>query len=115
MPHKRFGRLGAVTDSSFLRCLLLLDFAFPQYRLPRALQLRYQVVHIPQHVWNEVVRRGRKRSQLQQLVKDYPFFKKCEVLEPYDAQLLYDRKSNPEAPIDRGEAEAIIQARQLGS
>ena len=113
MARRRFLKQQAVIDSSCLRCLMFLDLAFPQFRLPRALQLRYEGIHIPTFVWNEVARRGRKRPQLQKLVKDHSFFRRCSVLNPHDAQLLYDLRLNPDAPIDRGEAEAIIQAREL--
>jgi len=91
-----------------------LDVSFPKYRLLQALSLRYYAIHIPRHVWNEIVRHGRRRSQLQQLLKDYPFFKRCSVGDDHNAKLLYDRQTNPQAPIDRGEAETIIQARERG-
>jgi predicted nucleic acid-binding protein len=110
----KFVKLRAVVDSSCLRCLLILDLAFPDLNLLRALQLRYETIHIPHHVWNEVGRRGHKRTQLRQLVRDHPFFTKCSFLNQHNAQLLYDPLLNPLAPIDRGEAEAIIQARELG-
>ncbi|MDX6497074.1 MAG: uncharacterized protein QOG23_334 [Blastocatellia bacterium] len=114
MPRSRFQKSEAVIDSSCLRCLLILDRRFPQSALLRALFLRYAAVHIPQHVWNEVSRRGRSRSKLQGLLRDYPLFKRCDVGSQYDAQLLYDKQTNPSARIDRGEAEAIVQARERG-
>ena len=114
MPSSRFRKSRAVIDASCLQCLLALDYSFPAYHLFRALSLRYYTVHIPQHVWNELVRHGRRRSQLQRLLHDYPFFAKCSVGDDYRAQLLYDKRRNPKAPIDRGEAEAIIQAGELG-
>ena len=114
MPPGRFVKSKAVIDSSCLVCLVLLDLSFPQYKLFRALHLRYYAIYIPQHVWNEVSRRGRRRGRLHQLVQHYPFLQRCDVKNDYDAQLLYDRRRNPRAPIDRGEAEAIIQARERG-
>jgi predicted nucleic acid-binding protein len=114
MPRSRFPKSEAVIDTSCLLCLLILDRKFPQYTLLRALFLRYAAVHIPQHVWNELRRRGRARGRLQGLLRDYPLFKRCDVGSPYEAQLLYDKHTNPHARIDRGEAEAIVQARERG-
>lgn len=115
MPRSRFVKSKAVIDTSCLRCFLLLDLSFPQYNLFRALFLHYHTIHIPQHVWNEVSRKGHKRGQLQRTIQHYPSIKRCNVIDEYAAQLLYDRKRNPSAPIDRGEAEAIIQAREIGA
>jgi len=112
MPSSRFLKSQAVIDTSCLQCLMELELSFPKYGLLRALSLRYYAIHIPQHVWNEIARHGRRRSQLQRLLKDYPFFRRCSVGDDYNAKLLYDRQTNPKARIDRGEAEAIIQARE---
>lgn len=60
-------------------------------------------------------RKGHKRGQLHRTIQRHPFLKRCNVVDDYAAQLLYDRKRNPSAPIDRGEAEAIIQAREIGA
>ena len=114
MPPRRFVRSEAVIDSSCLRCFLALDLSFPEYNLFRALSLRYYAVHIPQHVWNEVSRRGRRRPRLQRLLRDYPFFKRCNVTNDFNARLLYDQRTDPKAPIHRGEAETIVQAQQRG-
>jgi predicted nucleic acid-binding protein len=110
----RFVRSEAVIDTSCLQCLMMLERSFPRYNLLRALSLRYYSIHIPQHVWNEIVRHGRRRRQLQQLLKTHPFFIRCNVGDPYTARLLFDKQRNPNAKIDRGEAEAIIQARERG-
>ena len=110
----RFVRSEAVIDSSCLQCLLALDLSFPEYKLFRALSLRYYAVHIPRHVWNEIARRGHRRSHLRRLLREYPFFVRCHVGDDYNARLLYDRRTNPKARIDRGEAETIIQARERG-
>lgn len=114
MPRRQFLRLQAVIDSSCLQCLLLLDFAFPGLAIARGLQLHYETIHIPDHVWNEVGRRSRRRFQLRKFVRNHPFFKRCSITNPHDSKLLYDRRTNPEARIHRGEAEAIIQARERG-
>lgn len=115
MPRSRFTKAVATIDASCLGCLLHLDLSFPDLNLFRALSLRYHTIHIPQHVWNEVSRKGRRRYTLQRLLQHHPFLKKCNVTDEYSAQLLYDRNRNPRAPIDRGEAEAIIQAREIGA
>jgi predicted nucleic acid-binding protein len=115
MPRSRFVKSKAVIDTSCLQCLLLLDLSFPQYNLFRTLSLLYGSVLIPQHVVNEVSRKGRKRGQLNRTLQHYSFLKKCGVMDDYAAQLLYDRRRNPSATIDRGEAEAIIQAREIGA
>lgn len=115
MARRRFAKSKAVIDTSCLRCLLLLDLSFPQYNLFRALFLRYYTVHIPQFVWNEISRKGHKRGQLNRTLRRHPFLKRCNVIDEYAAQLLYDIKRNPNALIDRGEAEAIIQAREIGA
>ena len=110
----RFVRSEAVIDSSCLQCLLALDLSFPDYKLFCALSLRYYTVHIPRHVWNEVARHGHRRSHLRRLLREYPFFVRCHVGDDHNARLLYDRRTNPKARIDRGEAETIIQARERG-
>lgn len=114
MPRRQFPRLQAVTDSSCLQCLILLNLSFPSLPVVRGLHLRYETIHIPDHVWNEVGRRNRRRFQLRKFVRDHPFFKRCSITNPHDSSLLYDRRTNPAARIDRGEAEAIIQARERG-
>jgi predicted nucleic acid-binding protein len=114
MPRSPFQRSEAVIHSSCLLCMLMLNREFPRYKLFNALALRYYVVHIPQHVWNEVARKGRSRPSLKRLIQQHPLFKKCDVGSQHEAKLLYDRQTNPGARIDRGEAETIIQARERG-
>lgn len=114
MPRSRFQKSEAVIDASCLLCMLALNRAFPGYDLLNALSLRYYSVHIPQHVWNEVSRKGRTRRSLKRVIAKYPFFQRCSVGSQHDAKLLYDRQTNPRARIDRGEAETIIQARERG-
>lgn len=114
MPTSRFQRSEAVIDSSCLLCILMLNRKFPLYGLLDALSLRYSKIRIPQHVWKEVTRKGHYRRPLQRIMSKYSFFIRCSVGSDYDARLLYDRQTNPDARIDRGEAEAIIQARECG-
>lgn len=108
MPRKK-ARIGAVViDASCLICLWDLDL------LPK-LSLRYNTVYIPRHVLDEARRKGRAKKRLQELIEEYDaLLKVCDVGNPFDAQLLYDRFLNPESPIHRGEAEVIIQAREQG-
>ena|GEM_PF-796920 len=108
MPRKK-ARVGEVViDASCLICLWDLDL------LPK-LALRYSAVYIPRHVIDEARRKGRAKKRLQEIINEYDaLLKVCDVGNPYDTQLLYDRFLNPESPIDRGEAEVIIQARERG-
>lgn len=105
MPGSRKVIAAAVIDTTCLRCLLHLDL------LP-TLVLRYNAVYIPRHVWQEASRKGRGRYQLRKWLKQYTFLKKCSVADEVGARLLYDRNLNPGAPIHRGEAEVIVQARE---
>lgn len=76
--------------------------------------IRYNRVYVPRHVVDETRRKGRRWHRFRELVQALPFLEICDAGNPCDAQLLYDRNLNPSAPIDRGEAEAIIQARERG-
>lgn len=105
----RFVISEAVIDTSCLRCLLHLDFSL-DFDIFRALSLRYNKVLIPRHVWREASRKGRSRLRLQRLLQDYSFLKKCSVTNAVRCQLLYDCKLSPDAALNQGEAEAIIQA-----
>lgn len=60
-------------------------------------------------------KRGKGPSiyQLQSLLRQKHSLKKCYVSDSYRVQLLIDRRQNPLTPIDRGEAETIIQASEL--
>ena len=108
MPRKRIRISEIVIDTSCLICLWELGF------LPK-LALRYNTVHIPRHVFEEARRKGRVKRRLQELIGNYDsLLKICDIGNAYDAQLLYDRFRNPDARIDGGEAEVIIQARELG-
>lgn len=107
MPRFRRVVPGVVIDSSCLRCLLHLNLLLK-------LVLRYNAVYIPRHVWQEVSRAGRTRYQLRRLLKIYTFLKKYSVINEIDARIPYDRNLNPLAPVDRGEAEVVVQARELG-
>lgn len=94
-----------VTDTSSLIYLLHLEL------LPKVV-IRYSVLYIPQYVLKETNRKGKGRYPLRGIMRHYKFIKRCSVTNELDVRLLYDRRLNPQAPIDRGEAEAIIQARE---
>jgi hypothetical protein len=106
MQRPRVGKIAVVIDASCLIYLWYLDV------LPR-LVVRYYPIHIPRYVLEEVRRKGRSKRRLQELIRHNPFLKICDVNNEYDVQLLYDHSRNPLAAIDRGEAEVIIQAREL--
>jgi hypothetical protein len=75
----------------------------------------YSVVHIPKYVLEEARRKGRSKRRLQEVLNDYgPLLKVCEVGSPYEVQILSDKRLKPKRRIDRGEAEAIVQARERG-
>lgn len=112
MPRSRFKKSFAVIDASCLICLLHLNDSILELNFIQALSLRYDVIYIPRYVLNEVRRKGRIKHKLQELIQDSPILQICNVENEYDAQLLYDRHRNPYAPIDRGEAEVITQARE---
>ncbi|HEV2765252.1 MAG TPA: hypothetical protein VGV38_19875, partial [Pyrinomonadaceae bacterium] len=99
-------------DASCLICLLHLNSSLPKPDFLQALALRYRAVYIPQYVLEEVRRKGRIRRTLNELIHRHPILEICNVTDEYGAQLLYDRHRNPNAKIQRGEAEVIMQARE---
>ena len=95
-----------VIDSSCLIHLWKLD-------LIGKLTISFNRIYIPVYVQDECGRKGKVKRQLKSLIKNlHPFVQICTIESPYDAQLLYDKKLNVKATIDRGEAEVIIQARE---
>jgi predicted nucleic acid-binding protein len=114
MPQTRFKKSFAVIDASCLICLLHLNNSLPQSDFLQALALHYQSVYIPQYVWEEVRRKGRIKRRIHELIQRHPILEICNIVNQYDAQLLYDRYRNPKARIHRGEAEVITQARERG-
>lgn len=114
MPHTRFEKLRGVIDASCLIRLLYLKDSLPDIGIFDALALRYHSIYIPEYVWEEVSRHGRGKRRVRKIVLQHYLFEKCSVGDRYRVQLLFDRLMNPAAPIDRGEAEAIIQASERG-
>src|SRR5204863_227571 len=82
--------------------------------LVRNLSVLYTAVYVPRYVIKELGRKAHVRHQLLNAMRRFSFLKKCSVESNTDAMLLYDRRLSPAFPIDRGEAEAIVQARELG-
>lgn len=106
MPRRRRTAGTAVIDTS---CLLnLLHLA-----LISKIHLCYSTVYIPQYVLSEA-EKWHHPDELSRLLRHYTFLKKCAVRDKHQAELLYDPKRNPDAPVDRGEAEAIVQAKHRG-
>lgn len=57
-----------------------------------------------------IVERGALTETLRRLMKRYSFIKRCSIVEPTRVALLSDRRISSQARIDKGEAEAIVQA-----
>jgi predicted nucleic acid-binding protein len=79
------------------------------------LVIRYNVIYIPKYVREEFRRKGKIKHQFNNFLKEYKFLQICEIGNFFDVQLLYDKRTNPDARIHRGEAEVIIQARERGN
>lgn len=103
MPRPRRAGATAVIDTSCLLNLLHLN-------LLSKIVLRYGTVYIPKFVIHEVTDKWYHPDELRRVLKQYAFLKKCSVGDEARVKLLHDKRTNPYAPIDRGEAEAIVQA-----
>ena len=114
MPQPRFVKLRSVIDASCLIRLLYLNDFLRDINILRAVSLIYGVIYIPEYVWEEVSRHGRSKRRFRRFVQEHYVFEKCSVENKERTQLLYDRLRNPKATIERGEAEAIIQASERG-
>lgn len=108
MSQKNIEADSTVIDTSCLIHLWKLE-------LISKLVIRFNTIYIPRYVEEETGRKGRSKSRLKELIKtNDPFLQRCDIGNPFDVQLLYDRQLNPDANIDRGESEVIIQARERG-
>lgn len=87
----------AVIDTSALIGLAHLGLA-------RELALFFDRVYVPRAVQEELNKKGRFRYRLNKLYGT-GFFTRCMAADPYNVQLL-------RAELDRGEAEALIQAQE---
>ncbi len=108
MSRKNIEADSTVIDTSCLIHLWKLE-------LISKLVIRFNTIYIPRYVWEETGRKGRTKNRLKELIKvNDPFLQICDIGNRFDVQLLYDRQLNPDANIDRGESEVIIQARERG-
>ena len=108
MRRKNIEAESAVIDTSCLIHLWKLE-------LISKLVVRFNRIYIPRYVEAETGRKGKLKNPLKELIKNNnPFLQICDIGNSYDVQLLYDRQLNPDANIDRGESEVIIQARERG-
>ena len=89
----------AVIDSSALISLIHLELA-------RKLSLFFQFVYIPRSVQTEVNRKSRFRYRLNKLY-NMDIFKRCAAGNEFNILLLKE--------LNRGEAEAIVQAQEIGA
>lgn len=87
----------AVVDTSPLINLTHLDLA-------RDLALFFDRVYVPRAVQEELNKKGRFRNRLSKLYGG-GFFMRCMTVDTFNVQLL-------QAELDRGEAEALIQAQE---
>lgn len=106
MPRRRRTAGTAVIDTS---CLLNLF----HLALISKIHLCYSTVYIPRYVLSEA-EKWHHPDELRRLLKHYSVLKKCSVGDKHQAELLDDPRLNPDAQIDRGEAEAIVQAKERG-
>lgn len=106
MRKRQFDPSSTVIDSSCLIHLWKLD-------LIQKLSVQYNCIYIPRYVHEECGRNRRVKTRLREMIRSFhPFLQICDVGNPYDAQLLYDDQLNPNANLDRGESEVIVQARE---
>lgn len=108
MSKKPLFERSAVIDTS---CLIYLW----KLGLLQKLVISYKIIYIPKYVKEEFRRKGKIKRRFYEFLQEYKtFLEVCEVGNFIDVQLLYDKRRNPDARIQRGEAETIIQARERG-
>jgi predicted nucleic acid-binding protein len=92
-------------DSS---CVIALD----HLDLVPKLASLFGVVLVPRAVQIELYRKNTTRHRIKKLLENYAFFQKCDTYDQVALDvLLAERKSTK----DRGEAEAVVQASELGA
>lgn len=92
-------------DSS---CVIALD----HLDLIPKLSSLFGVVLVPRAVQNELFRKHATRHRIKKLLDNYEFFQKCDEYDQASLDvLLAERKGTT----DRGEAEAVVQAAEVGA
>ena len=104
-------RRTATIDSS---CLIALHHV----ELLKELSLLFERIYVPQRVREEVSKKLSLRRQLKKLLKDLALYHPCDVGKADRVEMLLlerrtKRRRRPQA--DRGEAEAVIQATEVGA
>lgn len=102
-------RRTATIDTS---CLIALNYL----RLLDKLSVLFDTVHVPKAVRQEMSKRGGPRKEIHGVLRRFTFYEKCDAGDPLRVKLLLIETGNPAKPKkDLGEAEAVIQATEVGA
>ena len=105
-------RRTATIDSSCLIALYHLN-------LLTELSFLFERIHIPKRVREEVSKKPALKSRLKRILRNLSLYRRCDVADPIRIELLLQERKRgrvirrPNA--DRGEAEAVIQATEIGA
>jgi predicted nucleic acid-binding protein len=94
-------------DSS---CVIALD----HLNLIPQLSLLFSIVLVPKAVREDLFRRRATKDRIQTLFEDFAFFQRCDGYEQGTVAFLLAERVR-EGAQDRGEAEAVVQASELGA
>jgi predicted nucleic acid-binding protein len=94
-------------DSS---CVVALD----HLDLVPELSLLFSKVRVPRAVRKELYKRRNTKDRVRWLFKEYAFFQRCNDYDQGTVDFLLAERSR-EGAEDRGEAEAVVQASQVGA
>jgi predicted nucleic acid-binding protein len=94
-------------DSS---CVIALD----HLKLMPSLSLLFSKVLVPRTVRKELYKRRETKDRLRWLFKEYAFFQRCDHYDQGAVDLLLTERSR-DGSEDRSEAEAVVQASQVGA
>lgn len=94
-------------DSS---CVIALDYL---NLLPDFIFL-FSSVHVPKAVREDLFKRRETKNRIQALFDEYAFLERCDNYDKTAVEILLVEKIR-EGMKDRGEAEAVVQASQLGA
>jgi predicted nucleic acid-binding protein len=105
MPRRK-----ATIDTS---CLIALN----QLRLLETLSILFDKVYVPKAVLHELSRRGGERRQVLASLRRLALLQRCNVADPVRVRLLLieKRRGSTRPKKDWGEAEAVIQATEVGA